>query len=223
MKTRRNFIQNGSFAAAAVLAINPLESLANNKSILTNNTNVIGNKVLNLLHSHKPDVLQKATMLKKKNSAVFLNPTRNLTSIGADVEMSAIENEDYRIVYKDDIKIGVITAIAEHTMIVETANYLALFLKTTKNCDTVVCLSNLGFKATNQLDDITLAEKSMHVDVIISGHETNYCKRPFIAVNSHKEEVIINHSSSNVNELGKISIGFDKHTGKKSNIVFVRK
>ena len=38
-----------------------------------------------------------------------------------------------------------------------------------------------------------------------------------------KAEVIINHNASNMNDVGKISIGFDKRTGKKNKVEFIRK
>jgi hypothetical protein len=225
MKSRRNFIQNGSFAAIALLAAKPFTSLANKTTPSV--ASVLNNNQLNFLHSTNAAVLQQAGKLKKATGAIFLNPTKsnssNTFSTGVDIEMSAIENEDYKIIYKDNIKIGVLTADTNENLVVEKVNYLAAYLKNTKACDVVVCLSSLGFKIENSLDDLTLAEKSTHLDVIISGHENNFCKRPYIALNSKKEEVIINHNASNLNDVGKITIGFDKRTGKKNHIEFIRK
>ena len=225
MKSRRNFIQNGSFAAIALLATKPFNALANKATPSIGSA--LSNQQLNLLHSTNFTVLQQAGTLKKATGAIFLNPTKSNTNKaftpGVDIEMSAIENEDYKIVYKDSLKIGIITADADQDLVAEKVNYLSTYLKATKACDLVVCLSTLGFKIENKLDDITLAEKSTHLDVIISGHENNFCQRPYIALNSKKEEVIINHNASNINDIGKISIGFDKRTGKKNNIEFIRK
>jgi hypothetical protein len=225
MKSRRNFIQNGSFAAIALLAAKPFTTLANKTTPSIGSA--LSNNQINFLHSTNFTVLQQAGKLKKASSAIFLNPAKSNSSkgfsTGVDVEMSVIENEDYKIVYKDSIKVGIITADAEENLVAEKVNYLSNYLKTTKACDVVVCLSTLGFKIENKLDDITLAEKSTHLDVIISGHENNFCQRPYIALNSKKEEVIINHNASNMNDVGKISIGFDKRTGKKNHIEFIRK
>jgi hypothetical protein len=225
MKSRRNFIQNGSFAAMALLASKPFTTLANKTTPSIAST--LGNSQVNFLHSTNFTVLQQAGKLKKATGAIFLNPTKsnshNVFNKGVDVEMSAIENEDYQIVYKDTIKIGVLTANADENLVIEKVNYLAGYLKNTKACDVVVCLSTLGFKIENTIDDLTLAEKSTHLDVIISGHQNNFCQRPYITLNSKKEEVIINHNASNMNDVGKISIGFDKRTGKKNNIEFIRK
>lgn len=225
MKSRRSFIQNGSFATIALLAAKPFTSIANN--ITPSIGNAFGGNQINFLHSTNATVLQQAGKLKKATSALFLNPTKNnsskLFSTGVDVEMSAIENEDYKIIYRDNIKIGIVTADENENLATEKVNYLAGYLKNTKACHLVVCLSTLGFKIENSADDITLAEKSTHLDVIISGHENNFCKRPYIALNSKKEEVIINHNASNMNDVGKITIGFDKRTGKKNNIEFIRK
>jgi hypothetical protein len=225
MKSRRSFIQNGSFATIALLAAKPFTSIANN--IKPSIANTFSSNQINFLHSTNANVLQQAGKLKKATSAIFLNPTKSNSSkvftTGVDVEMSAIENEDYKIVYRNDIKIGILTANVDENLVVEKVNYLAAYLKNTKACHVVVCLSSLGFKIENNVDDITLAEKSTHLDVIISGHQNNFCQRPYIALNSQKAEVIINHNASNMNDVGKISIGFDKRTGKKNNVEFIRK
>ena len=82
-----------------------------------------------------------------------------------------------------------------------------------------MCLSRLGYQSKNTVDDLSLAAASSNLDIIIGGHATNFCKRPFIALNKNKEEVIINHAAGNNLALGKIEIDFDQY-GKKRNIAF---
>ena len=161
MTSRRNFIQNGSFAAIALLATKPFNALASKATISEGSAS--SNQQLNLFHSTNLTVLQQAGALKKASGAVFFNPTKSNSSkaftTGVDIEMGAIENDDYKIVHKDSLKIGIITADADQHLVAEKVNYLSTFLKVTKACDLVVCLSTLGFKIENKLDDITLAEK----------------------------------------------------------------
>ena len=85
----------------------------------------------------------------------------------------------------------------------------------------VVCLSQLGYKSANGLNDVELAAASTHVDIIIGGHAENFCSHPVIAQNRNKEEVIINHAATNGLALRKIEMGFDK-LGKKNNVAFTK-
>ena len=102
---------------------------------------------------------------------------------------------------------------------IQKVNKLYYWLKKEKKCAVVVCLSMLGYKNKNTPDDITLAEKSNHLDIIIGGHAENFKAQPYIVLNSNQEEVIIHAAAGNVNALGKIEIDFDWQ-GRKRNISF---
>ncbi|MBL0145736.1 MAG: hypothetical protein IPP48_08220 [Chitinophagaceae bacterium] len=129
---------------------------------------------------------------------------------------TTLTNESYRIVYKGDIKVGVIKALAGEKNTVQRINTLSAYLKKEKDCQLVVCLSQLGFKNKVVLDDIKLAQQSTNVDVIIGGHLSNFSAYPFVAQNTNKAEVIIQSATDNGFALGNIEIEFDNTLAKKS-------
>jgi 5'-nucleotidase len=99
-------------------------------------------------------------------------------------------------------------------------NTLSAYLKKEKNCAVVVCLSQLGYKNKNMPDDIMLAERSTHLDIIIGGHADNFHSHPIIALNSKNGEVIIHSAAGDVTAFGKIEIDFDGQGRKKSVHLF---
>ena len=131
----------------------------------------------------------------------------------------ASEANTYRIIYKNDIKIGIIGANKGDTDIVNSINTLAAYLKKEKKCHMVVCLSQLGYKNRNNPDDITLAEKSLNLDMIIGGDTKNFHQHPVILLNSNNEEVIIHSATGDATVFGKIDIDFNE-LGQKKHISF---
>jgi 5'-nucleotidase len=158
---------------------------------------------------------------------------KNNSSVSMVASNYAINNsgfskkvEPYKIIYKGNIKIGIIGAgkdmnnvsstaatTASYKNPVEEVNMLATYLKEEKNCNLVVCLSHLG--NNNAIDDSTLAKNSVNVDVIVSSNDepVQYTR---IHHNKNNEEVIINPTGDKT-IVGKITIGFDKK-GKKNLI-----
>jgi 5'-nucleotidase len=122
----------------------------------------------------------------------------------------------YRIVWKGNIKVGIISASEE----VETVNALAVDLKRRKYCDLVVCLSQLGYDEKDKMSDRKLAAASTHIDVIIGSQSRTFMQRPAIVLNKNKEEVIINHAGHSGIVLGKINIRFDSER-RKHGVDFV--
>ena len=125
----------------------------------------------------------------------------------------------YRIMYKGSIKMGVLSAGSGENNSIEEINAIASYLKKQKNCDLVVCLSQLGYKNKNGVDDYTLASESTNLDLIIGGHAEKFSNHPMIVLNKNKEEVIINHSTGSELDLGKIEICFNDKR-QKSFIAF---
>lgn len=82
----------------------------------------------------------------------------------------------------------------------------------------VVCFSALGYKKQGGTDDLTLAEKSSHIDFIIGNHATNHNPFPVVARNSNRCEVIIHHAANNGFGLGNIEVEFDENTNSKRSI-----
>lgn len=214
-------------AATVLIASKPFASIANSigpaSGLSINDNNIILVHTGNNIGNNQP--LQHIVKLKNNYSNLLMLHAGNatVTDVTYDASMqvnatNAVAANDYRIVYKGNIKTGIITADkASATSI----NDLAVYLKKEKDCHLVVCLSQLGYKSDNNLDDLSLAAASSHIDVIIGGHTHNFCKRPLTTRNKNKEEVIINHAADAGLALRKIEIGFDKR-GRKKNIAFTK-
>jgi len=226
MNARRKFLFGGSMATAALLTAKPFKLIANTLSPVTGfriNNNLV------LAHTGNAggsQAMQHIAKLKNScNNLILFHAGDNTTAYAGlpvyDASMHtgascSIVADDYKIIYKGDIKTGVITA-DDQSASAERINALATWLKKEKKCHLVVCLSQLGYRSTTGLNDLELAASSTHLDVIIGGHADNFCTRPVIARNKNKEEVIINHAATNGLALRKIEIGFDNR-GKKSQV-----
>jgi len=230
MNTRRKFLFNGSMATAALLTVKPFTSIANSLSPVTgyhisHNTLVLAHTG-NLAGAAGNKTLQHISKLKNSGGNLLMlhagdHAPANTTQAVYDAsihtgESFSVAANDYKIIYKGDIKTGVITA-NDQSVSAGSVNTLATFLKKEKNCHLVVCLSQLGYKSSTGLNDLELAAASTHLDVIIGGHADNFCTRPVIARNKNNEEVIINHAATSGLALSKIEIGFNNH-GKKSQV-----
>jgi len=227
MNTRRKFLFSGSMATAALLTAKPFTAVANSLSPLTGYR--INNNNLVLAHTGNAggsQTLQHITKLKNSGgNLIMLHAGKDApVNTGLAVydasmhtgESFSVAAGDYKIIYKGDIKTGVITA-NDQSVSANSINELAVYLKKEKNCHLVVCLSQLGYRSSTGLNDLELAAASTHLDIIIGGHAADFCTRPVIARNKNKEEVIINHAATNGLALSKIEIGFDNH-GKKSQL-----
>ena len=219
-------------ATAALLTAKPFTTIANSLSPVTgyciNNNKLVLAHTGNAIATGENKTLQHITKLKNNNAnLLMLHAGDNMpvlqTAYDASMHTGAASNVaagDYKIIYKGNIKTGVITA-DNNTATADSINALAVYLKKEKNCHLVVCLSQLGHKSTNSLNDIELAAASTHLDIIIGGHAENFCSRPLIVRNRNKEEVIINHAATNALALRKIEMGFDA-LGRKNNVAFTR-
>ena len=219
-------------ATAALLTAKPFTTLANSLSPVTgfriNNNSLVLAHTGNAMGAVENETLQHITKLKNGsanlimlhagNTAPALQPIYDASLHSG--ENYSVATNDYKIIYKGDIKTGVITADTKSAS-AESINALALYLKKEKNCHLVVCLSQLGYKSETGLDDLSLAATTTHLDIIIGGHATNFCKSPMTTLNKNKEEVIINHAGINRLALRKIEIGFDNR-GRKNQLAFTR-
>ncbi len=230
MNTRRKFLFNGSLGAAALLTAKPFTTIANSLSPVTgysiNNSHLVLVHTGSALHAGSSKAMENIAKLKSSNSNLLMLHAGNKApglqpAYDASLhsgESCSVSANDYKIIYKGDIKTAIITADSKSAS-ADSINALALYLKKEKNCQLVVCLSQLGYKSSTGLNDLSLAAASTHLDVIIGGHADDFCTRPVIAQNKNKEEVIINHAATNGLALRKIEIGFDK-LGKKGQVVF---
>lgn len=221
MNQRRKFLLNGGMAAIAILTIDPLKSIANNLDFFPVSTGHNTNSFA-LAHTGSSfvngnnQVMQRLSELDSNYSNLLILHTGHhaTNTLNYPAGLNLLSGADYRIINKGKIKIGIISA-DEKTGTNKIANDMAIFLKKQKNCNVVVCYSHLVFKSDDQPDNLSLAAKSSHIDIIAGGRESENCKHPFIAFNKNKEEVIINHTGSDGLALYSIEIGFDKK-GRKN-------
>jgi 2',3'-cyclic-nucleotide 2'-phosphodiesterase (5'-nucleotidase family) len=234
MHSRRKFLIQGSLATTAMLALKPFNAIAKAASPFTGISNDSYGRLVFLhtsnLHSGNDNrVIQYINEIKNRNrNAILLKAGQDVqdesgkliydVSITGSNESSAITG-DYKIITKGKLKTGVISAIPDERGIIQKINTLSAYLKKEKNCAIVICLSQLGYKNKNTPDDITLANQSAHLDIIIGGHSKNFPANPYIALNRNREEVIIHSASGDSYACGLIDIDFDGQ-GKKKLISF---
>lgn len=85
-------------------------------------------------------------------------------------------------------------------------------LKEDENCDLIICLSHLGFDYggnPNRPDDVTLAAKTEHTQLIIGGHTHTFLEKPEIRSNKNGNPVMVNQVGCYGVQLGRIDFYFD--------------
>ena len=129
----------------------------------------------------------------------------------------------YKIIIKDEIKIGIFGLGVEleglvdkrlyketvYNNPVEVAQDMSRILKENKKCDVVICLSHLGFKYKNEPDkpsDIVIAQKTKNIDLIIGGHTHTFLDKPVIEKNIEGKDVLINQVGCFGINLGRIDL-----------------
>jgi hypothetical protein len=233
MNNRRKFIFQSGMAAAAFLISKPYHSFSGVCSPLLN---VNKGTTLVLLHTcnlkngmdYANTASQIISMKKMHTNTALLHAEKDIPlkfqHLKYDLSWDngpgfSGESLDYKVIYKNNIKIGIINVGHGENNQVANVNATASRLKKDENCDLVACLSQLGYKNQNGIDDITLAAQSTDIDAIIGGHPENYVTLPRIVRNKNKAEVIINHAIGDATSFGKIEIDFDAE-GRKRRVGF---
>jgi 2',3'-cyclic-nucleotide 2'-phosphodiesterase (5'-nucleotidase family) len=232
MTSRRYFLIQGALASTAVIALKPLATMGRATSWFTD-----GNYgKLAYLHTSNLDphgdyqVIQYMNEIKNNNAnAIFLKAgPYTPDEAGSHTYDACINGEndlavitgDYKIIHKANIKTGIISAKAGDSDVIQKVNALSAYLKKEKRCTVVICLSQLGYQNEKAPDDISLAKKSSHLDIIIGGHADNFHTHPIIALNSKNGEVIIHSAAGDPAAVGKIELDFDGQ-GKKKYVDFI--
>ena len=231
MHTRRKFLIQGSMATTAMIAMKPLKTVASAVSRLTGYN---GYGKLIFLHTAIPGqqnnqaILQHISNIQLDNAIVLqagkVAEHAGQGSLAFDSSIDEINGQKeitdcYKIIMKGNIKTGIITANPDDEDALQKVNDLSAWLKKEKGCTVVVCLSQLGYKNKNTPDDISMAKKSKHLDMIIGGNTKNFHLQPIILLNENNEEVIIHSAATDTAVFGKIAINFNEQ-GQKQHISF---
>lgn len=219
MSSRRKFLLQSSMATTALLAVKPFNSIASIASPLTG-TDFSNNKFL-LLHTSNngTSTLNRISTLSKKYSNVLLihsgTAAGNTAQLKFDVTKAPLTG--YQVLYKGDIKIGIIHTDTSVTNVISDINTRAAYLKQEKNCNFVVCISSLEEKS--RVNDRRLAERSSGIDLIVGKYSTNHWGQPLIVLNEQNQEVIVDHADGKEVQLGSIVVSFC-NKGLKSELAF---
>lgn len=232
MKNRRNFLKQSTLATMGILTLKPFNTIASVVSPLTGFSNNYNRLVFlhtaNLTARNDFKTIQFIKGITNRNAnTILLNAGQAVHDdadfITYDASQSTTEHsaitDDYKIITKSNIKTGLINVKPGDKDVIQKINELAVFLKKEKNCKVVVCLSLLGYKNNHIPDDVSLANKSTHVDMIIGGHADNFKEHPIIILNKNNAEVIIHNATADATAFGKIEIDFDEQ-GRKKQVNF---
>ncbi len=144
----------------------------------------------------------------------------------------------YQIYIRDGIKIGVyglgikLSGLVTKRLYKETV-YLDPYeiavdteriLKEEEACDLVICLSHLGYQynsSENRSDDVTLAAKTSHTDLIIGGHTHTFLDKPTLIKNKIDRNVLVNQVGCFGVKVGRIDFYFDHLKNVASNGVAI--
>lgn len=99
---------------------------------------------------------------------------------------------------------------------IEAANAAAWWLKNVEHCDAVVAVTHIGYKTSDDIDDVTLAKSSRDIDVIIGGHShttidpaTEKGREMGHVVNAAGDTVLIAQTGKGARNLGVVEIDLE--------------
>jgi 5'-nucleotidase len=87
-------------------------------------------------------------------------------------------------------------------------------LKEEEYCDIIVCLSHLGYDYKgnpNRPDDVRLAAKTLHTNLIIGGHTHTFLDKPDLKTNAVGMPVLVNQVGCYGLNLGRVDFYFDSN------------
>ena len=170
-------------------------------------------------------------------------PHANFDFVSANYDFkNTVLNEivkPYKIFTKNGIKIGIFGLGVEldglvdkklyketvYNNPIEIAQDITKQLKENEKCDLIICLSHLGFQYKNdpgKVCDITLAQQTKNIDLIIGGHTHTFLEKPVIEKNSEGKQVLVNQVGCYGINLGRIDFYFSnekKYDTSTRNII----
>jgi 5'-nucleotidase len=139
----------------------------------------------------------------------------------------------YKIIIKDDIKIGIFGLGVELEGLVSKKMYketgyldpieitqdITRKLKDEEKCDLIICLSHLGYyykNNPNKISDLNLAKATKDIDLIIGGHTHTFLPKPTIVKNIEDKNLLVNQVGAYGIYLGRVDFYFDEQNNKSS-------
>jgi 5'-nucleotidase len=140
----------------------------------------------------------------------------------------------YKIIIKDDIKIGVFGLGVELEGLVDKKMYketgyldpieitqdITRQLKDEEKCDLIICLSHLGYyykNNPNKISDLNLAKVTKDIDLIIGGHTHTFLPKPTIVKNIEDTNLLVNQVGAYGLNLGRVDFYFDEQNNKTAS------
>jgi 5'-nucleotidase len=140
----------------------------------------------------------------------------------------------YKIIIKDDIKIGVFGLGVELEGLVDKKMYketgylnpveitqdITRQLKDEEKCDLIICLSHLGYyykNNPNKISDLNLAKVTKDIDLIIGGHTHTFLPKPTIVKNIEGTNLLVNQVGAYGLNLGRVDFYFDEQNNKTAS------
>ena len=160
----------------------------------------------------------------KKSAFPFINSNYNFENSDLKGVVSP-----YKIFERGSVKIGVVGLGIQLKGLVTPMGYkgiscldpvvegdkAARFLKEKEKCNLVIALSHLGYSyKNNMVDDITVAQETKYIDVILGGHTHTFLDKPTVVDNADNKAVVINQTGWGGINLGRLDFVFDT---QKSN------
>lgn len=137
------------------------------------------------------------------------------------------QTKPYKVMIKDGVRIGMfglgieLDGLVSPLMFKETkyldplmvAKDMTRVLRDQEKCDIVVCMSHLGYKYSgSKISDISLAQQTTGIDLIIGGHTHTFLDQPELVLNAAGETVMVNQVGCYGINVGRID--FYMHKGK---------
>jgi len=162
-----------------------------------------------------------------------------LLSANYDFSNTVMEGhvQPYKIYTIDTIKIGlyglgieleglVIKKLYQETQYLnpyEIAQDTERLLKDEEHCDLIICLSHIGYsyESIQKPNDLILASKLTHTDLIIGGHTHTFLDKPTIVRNRKGRNILVNQVGCFGINLGRIDFYFDSKKNSKADGVSV--
>ena len=163
MTSRRRFVLKTTLAAAAMMVAKPLKLVA---SVTHGFQRLAGNQKLVLVHTGQlsrsvlNSPLAFIRKISEEKNVLLLDVSRKeSTSLDYDVVFQKMvdEEKDHLIVSSRGIKTGILLALKGDAGVIANVERLSAWLKNEKDCQLVVCISELGYKTRGGIDVQKLA------------------------------------------------------------------